>query len=290
MTDNIYEEMTALVIDNQKFVITIISKMLTQIGFGRILTAIDGETGFDVVVTHKPDIIICEIAMKPVDGLEFLQRIRGEPSAAIAQIPVILITSELSVEVVVKAKELGVNATMIKPVLPVKLREKIDSLFGKNPEENEVVALAPESPPRLKSKTVPEEMPYANLRALVVDDQAVIRRVISGFLRQMGFQFIMEAADGTDAIKVNNEFMPDIILCDIEMKPMDGLTFLQILRSEDGIVNNNVPFIFLSSHSDSDNVKHAKKLGVNAFLVKPISLKLISDRVNFVLGRKVLPR
>ncbi|MBF0563539.1 MAG: response regulator, partial [Alphaproteobacteria bacterium] len=125
-----YSNMTAMIIDDQEFVREIISKMLYQFGFEKVLTAADGGAGFDALESNKPDVIICDIAMKPVGGLEFVQKLREHPMAAYAYIPVIIMTGDMNADVMIKAKKLGISAAVIKPVPPKKLREKIDSLFN----------------------------------------------------------------------------------------------------------------------------------------------------------------
>ncbi|MBF0094358.1 MAG: response regulator [Alphaproteobacteria bacterium] len=292
MADIDYGTLTIVVIDDQEFVRSIVSKMLVQMGVVNVITAAEGGAGFDAVVAHKPDLVICDIKMSPVDGLEFLRRLHQDPMAPYAQTPVIFMTGAMDPETMVKAQELGVNATVLKPVPPRRLREKIDALSTpKKAESTEMLPDAPPATPSPASSAQPSipmirassEAAYADLKALVVDDQLFIRRIVVGFLRKMGFRQIEEAGDGVTAIKVNNAFIPNIILCDIEMEPMDGLTFLQILRTNKSMGNSNVPVIFLSNHADSETVKRAGKLGVNAFLVKPTSLEKLSERVNFVL-------
>ena len=274
MTDVNYAELTAIIIDDQEFVRNIVSRMLSQFGFGKVLSANDGGTGLDAVLAHKPDVIICDIGMKPIGGLEFLKNLRASECA---HIPVIVMTGDLDQEVMIKAAEYGVSATVLKPVPPSRLREKIDGLFKKKTAEP--------APAVLDGPKVNPRDTYANLKAMVVDDQIFIRRIIAGFLRTMGFHLIEEAADGVAAIKLNNAFLPDIILCDIEMEPMDGLTFLHILRTDKTIVNGDTPFIFLSAHTDTETIARARSLGVDAFVVKPPSLEAVAERISFVLSR-----
>lgn len=124
-----YKNRTALIVDDQEFVRRIVSTMLGQIGFGAIETATDGETAMEATRKHKPDIIICDIKMKPMNGLVFLETLQNDPDLRGRDIPIIFLTGELSGDYVAKAKELGCNAFLLKPVPPHKLREKIDHIF-----------------------------------------------------------------------------------------------------------------------------------------------------------------
>lgn len=129
------------------------------------------------------------------------------------------------------------------------------------------------------------EHDYSRLKALVIDDQVFVRRIVVGLLRQMGFRDVEEADDGAGGLKINNAFRPDLILCDIEMEPVDGLTFLQVLRTSRDVPNGHVPVIFLTNHTESDIVKRARSLGANSFVVKPPSMAALMERINFVLFR-----
>lgn len=130
------------------------------------------------------------------------------------------------------------------------------------------------------------EYDYTHMKALVIDDQMFIRRIIGNMLRQMGFKEVMEASDGADGLKLTQTLRPNIIICDIEMEPVDGLTFLKILRTAKDVINHNVPVVFLTSHTDSDIVQRARALKVNAFVVKPPSLTALAERISYVLFRQ----
>lgn len=129
------------------------------------------------------------------------------------------------------------------------------------------------------------ERDYSSLSALVIDDQSFIRKVVCGVLRQLGFKLVMEASDGGDGLMMAKKFRPDVILCDIEMEPIDGLVFLETLRNSKDSAFPDARVIFLTQHAESGVVDQARKLGVNAFLVKPASAQQIKNRIDFVLGR-----
>lgn len=131
------------------------------------------------------------------------------------------------------------------------------------------------------SASEPDFSPYS---VLVIDDQAFVRRVVGGVLKQLGFREVFEAEDGASGLKANNRHQPSVIICDIEMEPVDGLVFLQTLRRSSDAKNKNVPVVFLTQHAESDIVEQARNLGVNSFVIKPPSLATLRDRVAFALG------
>lgn len=126
---------------------------------------------------------------------------------------------------------------------------------------------------------------FSGMKALVIDDQAFVRRIVIGLLRQMGFHSVEEAEDGAEGLKLNNTILPDVIVCDIEMEPVDGLTFLQILRNSKDVQNQGVPVVFLTNHTESGVVKRGRELGANSFVVKPPSLGALKERIVFAVFR-----
>jgi len=125
---------------------------------------------------------------------------------------------------------------------------------------------------------------YDAMTALVIEDQPFVRRTIVQILREIGFQAIAEAADGAAGLAECIRVVPDIIVCDIEMRPVGGLDFLAGLRASPDVTNPRVPVLFLTNHTKSDIVKQAMSLGVNAFVVKPPSFVALKGRLERLLA------
>ncbi|MGE5503115.1 MAG: response regulator [Actinomycetota bacterium] len=117
-----------LIIDDQEFVRTIVKKMLGQIGIGTVVEATDGNTGLSVAEAERPDLVICDIQMRPMDGFGFVRMLRTRPYGA--TMPVILLTSHADPATVGRAKELSIDAFLAKPVLPPALKDKIIKVMG----------------------------------------------------------------------------------------------------------------------------------------------------------------
>jgi len=124
---------------------------------------------------------------------------------------------------------------------------------------------------------------YTRMKALIVDDQAFVRKMVCELLRQLGFNNINEAKDGSQALESCAQHHYNLIICDIEMAPMNGLIFLDSLRNKQKKQANKTPVIFLTVHAEADLVAQAKQKGANGFLVKPPSLKALKDRVKYAL-------
>lgn len=123
-----FASLRILVIDDQEFVRTIVKKMLQQLGTGSVLEAQDGNSGMDIVSREKPDLVICDIQMRPVDGFGFVRQLRGAED--VAATPVIMLTAHTDTATIARAKELDIGAFLAKPVLPPALKEKIIQVLG----------------------------------------------------------------------------------------------------------------------------------------------------------------
>lgn len=125
--------------------------------------------------------------------------------------------------------------------------------------------------------------PYEQVRVLVLEDEDHIRRIICRLLRQIGFRLIHDVANGADGFKELLRVMPQVILCDIHMEPIDGLTFLRKLRGLGKPEFTRIPVIFLTADAQRDTVVEAKDLRVDGYLVKPVSPKQLKERIDAVL-------
>ena len=100
---------------------------------------------------------------------------------------------------------------------------------------------------------------------LVVEDSAPAREVVMRILRREGYT-VIGASDGVEAWDSVHTTIPDLVLLDLMMPGMDGMTLLTKLRKEPGL--KDLPVIMLSALSDESRIKRAKELGAQDYLVK----------------------
>jgi len=117
----------------------------------------------------------------------------------------------------------------------------------------------------------PQAKTLWQVRVLVVDDETFVRRLVRRMLNGLSVADIVEAVDGQEALKLLRKFKADIVICDYQMEPMNGLEFLKIVRSgADPDVRRDLPFIMLTGDSDANVFATAMALDVDAFVKKPI--------------------
>lgn len=129
MTEVLTSQMLArkrvLIVEDQEVIRQIVWKMLKDMGFGNIVEVGDGTQAVREVLATQPDLIICDIAMEPMDGLKFVETLQGRGYKGKDRIPTIFLTGHTERDLVIKAKQLGADGFLVKPVSAKDLRARI---------------------------------------------------------------------------------------------------------------------------------------------------------------------
>ncbi|WP_147693823.1 response regulator [Vogesella mureinivorans] len=112
---------------------------------------------------------------------------------------------------------------------------------------------------------------FAKLKILVVDDQMLVRSLLTQSLKAMGISpdNIYQAVDGATAKRALDGKPVDIVLCDLQMEPMNGMDLLKEIRCGRTMNPPNMPFVFLSGHAEKQNIVLAAQLHADGFVIKP---------------------
>jgi len=121
------------------------------------------------------------------------------------------------------------------------------------------------------------------LGVLVVDDNQYTRKLLRMMLINLGAKTIYEAGDGVSALNMVRAADPDVMILDWEMPVLTGAQVARIVRSPGVFPKPSLPIIMLTAHGQRARVTAAMRLGVNEFLVKPISPKALRDRLLSIL-------
>jgi two-component system, chemotaxis family, chemotaxis protein CheY len=116
-----------------------------------------------------------------------------------------------------------------------------------------------------------------NMRVLVVDDFATMRRILKNILKQIGFKNIMESDNGRNAFRELKAGRYDLILCDWNMPEMPGIELLQKVRSDEAL--KNIPFVMVTAEAKKENIIEAVKAGVSNYIVKPFTAETVIEKL-----------
>ncbi|HIJ91564.1 MAG: response regulator [Desulfobulbaceae bacterium] len=117
-----------------------------------------------------------------------------------------------------------------------------------------------------------------NMKILVVDDFATMRRIVKNILTQLGFKNIIEADDGTTALTVLKSEKIGLIVSDWNMPKMTGLDLLKAVRADASMANT--PFIMVTAEAQQDNIILAVKAKVSQYIVKPFTADTLAEKLN----------
>jgi len=118
------------------------------------------------------------------------------------------------------------------------------------------------------------------MRVIVADDETIIRLDIKEMLTEAGHNVVAEAADGEEAVKLAAELKPDLVIMDVKMPKMDGITAARLINDK-----HIAPVLLLTAYSQTDLIEKAKEAGVLAYLVKPIREEQLFPAIEIARSR-----
>jgi len=131
---------TALIVDDSSVMRKIVERSLRQAGItlARVFEAGNGAEALSVLVENRVDLILCDINMPVMDGLEFVKQLSGVPNAK--DVPVVMITTEGSEAHVVQALSCGARGYIRKPFTPEQVKEQVIPVLAGNQEARKLTA------------------------------------------------------------------------------------------------------------------------------------------------------
>jgi two-component system chemotaxis response regulator CheY len=121
-----YKDLKVLVIDDQDTFRLTISVMLEHLGVSTVIEADSGATGYDELVRHKPDVVLCDMHMTPMDGQEFLRKARESSDPAIRDVAMIFLSGDNLLDTVRGAMRHRADGYLVKPFEVEDLKQQLD--------------------------------------------------------------------------------------------------------------------------------------------------------------------
>lgn len=128
--------------------------------------------------------------------------------------------------------------------------------------------------------TIPRE-----LKILVVDDFPTMRKIVKGVLKQIGFNDIVEAEDGSQALEIlraNSRI--EFVVSDWNMPVMTGIELLKAVRSDPKI--KHLPFLMVTAEAEKENIVEAVKAGVSNYIVKPFNATTMREKLEKIFANR----
>lgn len=129
---------------------------------------------------------------------------------------------------------------------------------------------------------------FVGRTVLLVDDEKIERDLLKSILLKIGFETVDEAEDGSAALRKLDENRYDLILCDIMMKPMNGIEFARTLRNSANVrfdvQKSRTKLVFLTASSDRNTITAARPLNIQGYLLKPVDPHMMREKLMGVFG------
>jgi two-component system chemotaxis response regulator CheY len=122
-----------------------------------------------------------------------------------------------------------------------------------------------------------------DIKILVVDDFATMRKVVKNLLKQARYENIVEAEDGVAALRTLKSQKIDLVISDWNMPNMTGLDLLKAVRADAELANT--PFLMVTAEALQDNVIAAVKAGVNNYIVKPFTAETLNEKITRIMEK-----
>ena len=247
-----------LTVDDSKTVRIIVKKSFK--GFDcEILEAQNGVEGLAMAAKTNPDIILLDITMPVMDGVEMLTKLKSDP--ALKAIPVIMLTAEAGRENVMKIAKIGVRDYIVKPFKEEVLVDKVSRVVDLRP--------AGEAEPKQKKIDDPIDI-------LVVEDKpAIIEQIKNGFGHTPWN--VNGVASTGEAIDFCQKRVPDCIIISLSLQDDAAITLFRIIRSN--AKTKYVPLFGLSVKTAVEEQQRAQQAGFSTIIHKPIDFDELENKI-----------
>ncbi len=266
----VFNDKKILIVDDNKTWHEILKNMLETFGI-KADSAFSGEDALAMMheCKTKYDVILMDWNMPGLDGIETAQRINdmcancSRKGKCNTKLPstIVMISAFRQESIIKLAEESGIDIFLQKPVNPSLLNDMLSGIFSDEMIEYDNVQYQ-EDGLKQELKTL------KGSKILLAEDNTVNQEIISGLLDGSGI-LIDIASNGQKAVEKVKTYNYDLILMDIQMPVMDGISAAKIIRKE----NKNIPIIALTANAMKDDVEKTLSAGMNEHLNKPVDVE-----------------
>ncbi|OGW05397.1 MAG: histidine kinase [Nitrospinae bacterium RIFCSPLOWO2_01_FULL_39_10] len=122
-----------------------------------------------------------------------------------------------------------------------------------------------------------------NMKVLLVDDFATMRKIVRNILGQLGIKNVDEADDGSTALPKLKQNKYDIVISDWNMPKMTGLDLLKAVRADENL--KSLPFLMVTAEALKDNIVAAAQAGISDYVVKPFTAATLEEKLKKIFGK-----
>jgi len=246
-----------LVVDDDKKIRALLLDTLSALGY-KTIGAKDGEEALALLEKQKPDLVISDIKMPKLNGLSLLRNIKDKDP----KIPVLMITGYNFTYTKDQALDSGADGFLAKPFRISKIEELMQSVLGTEGYPD-------------------EEKPYKLKKILIVEDDEILRNMLSETLSSLDY-FPIGVEDGQMALSQLKTQGFDLVISDIRMPKMDGITLLKNIKE----MVSQLPVVLITGFSSTYPAQRALQEGADGYLAKPFRIEKMDELLRDLLYEK----
>lgn len=249
-----------------------------------LFKAVSGREALDITATRLPDLILLDIILPDIDGLEVTRRIRKE--TATKNIPIILVTSLDDSETKASGIESGAEELLSKPVRPVELAARVNSMIRLKQYRDQLAIRQLSFEAQQQGAGTPEKPVESKVNqplVLLVEDNENDIRFVFETLKDQPFR-VEVLKTGKDILARAQKRDIDLILLDILLPDMDGFEVCRQLKASEAA--KDIQVVIITCLSDLESKIKGIELGAEEFLVKPLVPRELVARVRVLLEKK----
>ncbi len=227
---------------------------------------------------EKFKLLLLDVCMPGVDGFALCEKIRHSPGTS--NITVMMLSSVARRQDAIRSRELGVAAYLTKPIDWKELRDVIASILTENVRT---------TPAKTSQVPVLAGNGMRRLRILLAEDNEVNQELALSLLKKYGHSVLL-ANDGREALSAWEHEPFDLILMDLQMPVMGGFEATAAIRRKEARTGAHVPIVAMTAHAMKGDRENCLNAGMDGYVPKPISVKVLLDAIDAVAGNSHTPQ
>jgi signal transduction histidine kinase/CheY-like chemotaxis protein len=237
----------------------------------------DGRAAVEALNKESYDLVLMDIQMPEMDGLEAIRAIRESHRDDELQVPILVITANTLTETRELCLSCGADDYLTKPASAERLERMVWRMLKPQRQQDEV------EPSSLVAEPESAQETPSGARVLVAEDNIVNQRVVMRMLKNLGFDATV-VPDGKQAVEAVQKESFDIVLMDIQMPEMDGLTATMKIREGEAATGGHIPIVALTANSPDAERNDYLRAGMDEFLPKPVQQQRLAETISQVLS------
>lgn len=243
-----------------------------------VVAASNGEEALAKIQEAVPDLLILDLLLPGLDGWEILKILRA--GASTRDLPILVLTA-LGISDAERTIALGADEYLSKPISPFVLRETVSRLV-KEAERRRRVAEEEKAVSAALFLPTPEVKPHRK-RVLLAEDNPASAELVVELLSHKGFE-VETCSDGKEVMHLAKAHRPDLILLDINLPNIDGLSLARMLRNDPQ--THAIAIIAVTAYAMAGDRERVLQAGCNAFISKPIDTETFLEVISALIGRE----